>query len=276
VTGAVAAERGDALQETAKAVRPDPVHAREDRGDMWDKGCLVEGKKTRSGDCELADPGSRTTVVLFGDSHALEYAPALQRIADNRGWRLVGLARGGCAIADVRYQPDCDKWRENSMRRITEKEHPALVVVTTSTLARMKVKVKGKRQDRRSSQPLLVDGLARVLHRLKATGAKVVLIRDQAKAPFEPVECVEANPRRLSNCAFKPRRRQKWAFDQAAAERSGVPIIDPMSILCRENRCPSVIGDALVYRDPYHLSATFAKTLAPWLTRRLPEVRQPH
>jgi hypothetical protein len=30
------------------------------------------------------------------------------------------------------------------------------------------------------------------------------------------------------------------------------------------------MGHTLVYRDTYHLSATFARTLAPWLLRELP------
>jgi hypothetical protein len=49
-----------------------------------------------------------------------------------------------------------------------------------------------------------------------------------------------------------------------------------MGILCprtpRGRRCPAVVGNALVYRDTYHLSATYARTLAPWLMRRLPSL----
>jgi hypothetical protein len=36
--------------------------------------------------------------------------------------------------------------------------------------------------------------------------------------------------------------------------------------------CAPVIGNVLVYRDTYHMSATFAATLADWLERRLPRV----
>jgi hypothetical protein len=35
--------------------------------------------------------------------------------------------------------------------------------------------------------------------------------------------------------------------------------------------CPAVIGDALVYRNGSHLTATYVRTLAPWLGERLPE-----
>jgi hypothetical protein len=46
--------------------------------------------------------GSSTTVVLFGDSHAMQYFPALERIAARRRWRLVNLTKGGCPPARVR------------------------------------------------------------------------------------------------------------------------------------------------------------------------------
>ena len=34
--------------------------------------------------------------------------------------------------------------------------------------------------------------------------------------------------------------------------------------------CPAVIGDVLVYRNSGHLTATYARSLTPWLSRRLP------
>jgi hypothetical protein len=48
-----------------------------------------------------------------------------------------------------------------------------------------------------------------------------------------------------------------------------VRLIDPIRVLCPRRRCPSVMGRVLVYRDTYHMSATFARTLTPWLARKL-------
>ena len=48
-------------------------------------------------------------------------------------------------------------------------------------------------------------------------------------------------------------------------------LIDPLPILCPRRRCPSVMGHVLVYRNTYHMTATFARTLSPWLGRELPE-----
>jgi hypothetical protein len=115
--------------------------------------------------------------------------------------------------------------------------------------------------------------MRRTLRRLRATDAKVVVLRDQGKVPFEPVDCVSQHRNSLDECAFRPRRPASQAFDARAARRvEGVRLIDPLPYLCRQgrDRCPAVIGNVLVYRNTYHVSATFSKTLAPWLGRVLP------
>ena len=41
----------------------------------------------------LRQPSSKTTVVLFGDSHAMQWFPALNGLAKEHDWRLVGLTK---------------------------------------------------------------------------------------------------------------------------------------------------------------------------------------
>jgi hypothetical protein len=50
----------------------------------------------------------------------------------------------------------------------------------------------------------------------------------------------------------------------------GVRLIDPTPVACTEKKCPAVIGDVLVYRNGAHLTATYVRTLTPWLAERLP------
>ena len=277
VPGAKAART--VLQEQVRAIRPTPADARDDRGLLFDDGCLVKGKNRESPRCVYGDRESDTTVVLFGDSHALQYAPALRRIAERRGWRLVGLMRASCPVGDVDYQPTCNAWRANTMRRILRRERPDLVVVSSSTDKRFRVKVNGTRLSRTASQPLLEAGYARTFRRLTRAGARVAVLRDQARAPFEVAECVSEHPDALRRCAFAPKRNHAFAFDVRGARkaRSRVRVIDPIDVLCPRTDgrrlCPAVIGDVLVLRDTYHLSATFAATLDRWLEARLPPVR---
>jgi peptidoglycan/LPS O-acetylase OafA/YrhL len=273
VQGARAAERGEPLQRAARAIRPDPRHAEDDRGRAFDDRCHLKGTyKVESPRCVYGRARSSTSVVNLGDSHALMYFPALHRLARQRDWRLVNLTRAGCPVAAVRYERRCDAWRENSLRRI-ERERPNLVVVHNSIDERYRVTERGERRDRAASEPRLEAGLVRTLRRLRRTGAKVVVVRDMAPAPSDVVDCVADNLDDLERCAFRPRRPGARSFDARAARRvRGARLVDPMPVLCPRRRCAAVIGNVLVYRNHNHLTATFADTLAGWLGRRLGRV----
>jgi peptidoglycan/LPS O-acetylase OafA/YrhL len=270
--GAMVSGPAPVPQRMAAAVRPHPRDVREDRGELYEDGCMIWGSNLEPGPCVYGDPTSKTTVVLLGDSHALQYFPALRRLAEQRRWRLVGLVRAGCVIADVDYRPHCNEWRKRILRRIHLRERPSLIVVSNATASRYKVVRGGSRLDRDASQPLLETGFARTLLRLQQTGARLAVIRDQPMAPRAPAECVAESLRRLDRCAFAAERSDERSFDaRAARDIPGVRLIDPMPVLCPNGRCPAVIGNVVVYRDTYHLTATFARTMTAWLDRQLPQ-----
>jgi peptidoglycan/LPS O-acetylase OafA/YrhL len=273
VIGAKAAERGQALQHRATALKPPPTEAKEDRGRLYEDGCLVEGEVLESPECVYGDPDSDTTVVLFGNSHAMHYFPALERIAKRRGWRLVGLTRAGCRIADVRFASRCDIWRERTLRRIEEVERPDLIVTATTTGGTYGVVKDDKRLDPEESHGPLEEGLVRTFDRLSSTGARVAVIKDLPRSRGDVPECVSEALDRLEQCAFWDERGRTRHFDARAAERvDGAEVIDPAPLVCPKRLCPAVMGNALVYRDDNHFTATFAGTLAPWIERQLENV----
>ena len=251
------------------ALRPNPAGAAADKGALWDDGCVLLHDETESPPCVYGAKNSPKTVVAFGDSHAEQWFPPLIKLANRRHWRLIGLVRAGCVVGDVQYKRACDAWRRNEMRRIVTEERPDMVVVSDSTGGRYQIVRNGQRLDRRRSEPFLIAGFARTLRKLKRNGARVVVIRDQPLAPFEPPDCVSQNLHQLSKCTFLGRRKRWHSYDFFGAKRvPGVKLIDPIDILCPRHRCPSVMGRVLVYRNTYHMSATFARTLTPWLGRR--------
>ena len=121
--GAGQLARTGRIQESATALRPRPVDAEADRGKPYRDGCLVEERGTRSPRCVYGARRPRATVVLFGDSHAMQLFPALEQVALRRGWRLVNLTKAGCppSTASVvsplsrRRYPECDAWRESAL-----------------------------------------------------------------------------------------------------------------------------------------------------------------
>lgn len=264
-----AAEGPEIIQKSADRIRPLPDKARSDRGPAF-SDCLVLGPVIVSPACRfgvLENPAKR--IVLLGDSHALQYSPALIRLADERGWQVTVLSRAGCLIADTPFDEHCDRWRQHSLDRIS-RERPDLTVVATGTTDRYRVRSGDRTLSRKESQPELVAGMSRTLTRVNSASRRVALIRDQARAPFLPFECVAENPDNLEQCVFDSNRRRDLAFDLDGARDAGVPVINPDRKLCRNGKCPSVIGGALVYRDTHHLTATFARALGPWLSRQLP------
>jgi len=270
---AATAATADAAQST---LRPPLRRLEDDRGEAHTSGChLKTSGRTRSpgARCVFGAKDSPVTVVNIGDSHALMYAPAMIALARQHGWRLVNLTRAGCTIADVDQNDRCNPWRRDALRRLV-RERPDLVVVSNGMLGdRYRVRLSdGRHLSRRASQPKLEAGLARSLRRMRATGAAVVVIRDMAKAPsYDTGACLRRHRDAVDRCAFRATRPEGLAFDARAAERvDGVTLADPLPVLCPDGRCPMVAGDVIVYRNGYHLSATYAETLAPWIASQLP------
>ena len=277
--GAAQLSRTGVLQRSATALRPSPRDADADRGRPYYDGCLVPDRPTRSPACVYGDPESATTVVLFGDSHAMQYFPALEPIAARRRWRVVELTKAGCPpqLADVVYAPgrraypECRAWRDHALARIA-RERPILVVVAASVQYR--VIERGRRLDAAASERALNAGWAPVLTRLRRTGARVAVLLDAPIPPLDVPDCVSASLDDLRPCAF-PRRQaveRAKAVGVALARLDGITVIDPTSRFCLRRLCPAVIGDVIVYRNHGHVTASFAATLAPWLERRLPAV----
>jgi peptidoglycan/LPS O-acetylase OafA/YrhL len=280
VAGAAALEEGHSLQKSAKAVHPTPREAetKENRPQMYTDGCHLDLAETESPECVYGNPSSDTTVVLFGDSHAMQWFPALKELAEERDWRLLGFSKSACPPAEIqvystglrREYRECDEWRERTLERITQ-EAPSLVV--TSMLNRYRAREDGKGLPRDASNEAVVDGYVSTLRELRGAGAPVAVIEDVPRPDKDVPECVSRSLERLQDCAF-PRSKALGGprINAEAAERvKGAGLVDPTPVVCPEEMCPAVVGDALVYRNGAHLTATYVRTLTPWLGEQLPE-----
>ena len=59
------------------------------------------------------------------------------------------------------------------------------------------------------------------------------------------------------------------AIERAATKATGAHLIDLTKRVCRADPCPVVVDGMIVFRDMRHLTATFSRSLAPDLDRRL-------
>jgi hypothetical protein len=278
VKGAAALAEQPRPQQRADAVRPNPLRAREDRSRMYDDGCLVGIRGTNSNKCLYGDAHGKHTLILFGDSHALQYAPALEELAETNSWRLIVLTKAECTpgevpirsmVADREYS-QCDEWREDSLRRIEQGDPKSAIVVMSGDTAYTPYGADGEELDGSAGAAAMEEGYLATLARIHRAGLRTAVIRDTPTSASDVPGCVSEDLQNLESCAFPRERDRTKEFDARAARAApGTKLIDITPEICPQDLCRAVIGNALVYRDKSHLSATFARTLAPGIERDL-------
>jgi hypothetical protein len=249
-----------------KAANDDPRIARD--------GCLMPfTASTTPRRCEsYGDAKSKTTVVLFGDSHAMQWAPALDSIAKKRHWRLAVFTKVVCSTADVNTYLDasrtytkCVTWRARSEARIRQLR-PALIVTASVADHGDLVGVTTGVDDAWAA------AWARSIRRLDSGGARVVYLQDTPAPKGSVPDCLALNPRAINRCSqsLKPAAGSaRRALMDGAAAKAGATVIDTVPWFCTTARCPTVVGNVLVYRDDSHISGAYVRLLAPLLSEQL-------
>jgi peptidoglycan/LPS O-acetylase OafA/YrhL len=279
VKGAAALPEQPLPQQSAEAVRPNPLDAREDRSRVFYDGCLVGVAGTNSGHCLYGDKHGKRTLILFGDSHAMQYFAPLEELANKNDWRLIALTKAECSpgevkirsqIADREYS-QCDEWREKELQRIEEAGSRATVVMSGET-SYTAFGPNGEELSGKANADALEAGYVSTIERIQRAGLQAVVIRDLPVSAEDIPSCVSEDLNDLEACAFP--RTHEWdiEFDKRAAEATpGAHLIDLTAEVCPSELCRAVIGNALTYRDKTHLTATFARTLSPWIEKGLEE-----
>ncbi len=241
----------------------------------WKYGCNLDDGETALPDCTFGDRDSSTTVILFGDSHAHQWHPALERVATERHWRFLSFTKLGCPYEDVSIEHhgrplnECNVWREVVIARIAA-EHPALVLA--SGRHKFEPTVGGVHLEGDAALAAMKDGAARMVARLQPLAARVAVIGDTPEIPVEPADCLSSNPDHLLRCAI-PRDvaldrvwidvERKIALDHEAS------FLDSSDWVCPTDPCPLVIGRFLVYQDTNHILPPFAEALSSRLSASL-------
>ena len=271
VEGALASTDEAGLQLVAEAVRPAPDRAQRDRGRVIRDGCFLSAGETEQPECVYGDPGSATTVFLLGDSHAMQIFPALQPLARRNGWRLIVVTKSGCPPIDGLFSPtvsdgdDCIEWRETMLDRIAS-EGADFVITGTDTDYPVDGELEGTERE-----ATLEAGYETVLRRVEDSGARTIAIKNPPSPPRDIPACVAESLDSLDSCAFELPEAFEDTFEvRAAAAVPGTKLVDVTSEICADGRCAAVVGNALVYRNTNHLTATFATTLAATVERQLP------
>lgn len=248
---------------------PDPQLAGEDRPDADVDRCQVDRLVEEPVACEFGIANGPVTVALVGDSKAMQWLPALQRLASDRGWRIVTYGKSACALAAGRAQnegrtyPACDEWNRRVLDRLRA-DPPDLLLTSGYAVSAW--------DGAHATRAALVAGLGARWTQLRDSGVPVVVLGDSPVSPDDLDVCTARHPHELSRCAF-PRAAavagSGLPAQREAAASSGTPLVDLTPWICPVDRCPVAIGNVAIHRAGDHLTATYVRTLAPVLEEAL-------
>lgn len=233
-------------------------------------------------ECVFGDTSSERVVVLFGDSHAAQWLPALEPIAGKHHWRLVTLLKLACPAAAIevysiglaRPFSECSAWRRSALERILHR-HPAAVILASYAQA-----VEQRSPDE-SYAPVAPDewrtGYRRVLAPLDSAGIRTIVLRD-TPSPRESVPvclsriaahrwesahaCDRDRDAALNVAAFR-------ATTEAALGLGHSRVLDLSDLFCGAIACEAVRSGVIVYRDQNHVTARYVEALVDPVAQRI-------
>lgn len=251
---------------------PTLLAAKNDRALSYFDGCHTQQNlKASTKPCIYGDLKSHKTVVLFGDSHALSWFPAINKAAKTHNWKLLSLTMSACSPANIpAYNPalggvmkNCPIWRKATIARIVALHPYAVIIGSSRGFATVDASGKIVTGDGRSA--LFAVGMKNTIDKIKATTHHVILLQDTPSAGLDPLLCLSTHASSTLACAtpLSKALSPSWqSLELGIAKDEAIPTIDPTLWVCPTDPCPVVIGNLLVFSDGGHLSATFSQALA--------------
>jgi peptidoglycan/LPS O-acetylase OafA/YrhL len=268
---------------SATLVRSAAQYADDDTALHWRPGagprdCMSSEPDFPLVTCHTVIDAPAKRIALVGNSHGLQWGPALDQIADKRHWRIDTYVAHYCPAllpegADA-SRAGCAGWGARVVSTLAQQQ-PDLVVLSAKAAAGT-LRAAGISE---TSPASVRTGFTRMLQHLAAAGLTVLVVRDipnpsgESAAGRAPTSCLLAHPDNPTACAQRRSRvvAQDAAVDAARAMHDRhIVTADLTDHFCDRQKCYSYLGGTAVFAGAAnHLTATMARTLAPYL---LPDV----
>ncbi len=275
--------------------------------DVLEADAIIKGKNNGRRECELSKRTMPKTfcafgvtdnknydLVIWGDSHAGHYLPAVEKLAQYLGLSGLLLRSSGCPPLLGVLRVDgygkenhaCAKHNENSIKLIQQLKPKYILLASrwsvytenvqaTSRNLTFLINEKERRLNAETSRRVFAVALEETLEALSQTGARIMLLDQIPEFPMRVAQCVAR--RRMSgedelNCVSIPRRRMEERaqvvmnlFQYSERKRSNVFVFRPYDFLCDKEFCSAFKNREILYRDDNHLSENGSLFLLPFL-----------
>lgn len=214
--------------------------------------------------CVYGDTSSKRSIVLFGDSHALMWLPAIVPFAETNKLRVVVLWQGACppgtvsVYAPAYAYPDlCNIWRSQMITAIKTLDPVAVLLAARTTAIESAPGVY-------FTNAQWEAGLVTTIDELASPTTKVAVIEDTVAFNESVPACLSLHPTTVQRCAVhypNVRHPGLQAGEAAAAAKTKALFIATRSWFCT-TVCPAVIEDYIPFVDTNHVSFRYARFLS--------------
>jgi hypothetical protein len=230
------------------------------------RGCLASIPVQYNQPCEFGDTAATTTIAIFGDSHSVQWFPALDAAGRQNRWKVLVRAKAGCPSFEVTVRKDtwqdrslytvCNTWRTRTIQRLID-EKVDLVVITNYA--------EHYTGDFTSISPdLWRRGLIETAKHLTGAGLKVLILSDTPTMRSGPTSCLSWHPTAIDQCSVARPHSIYTDIERDEAANLGLFFHDTTDWFCVD-LCPLVIGNLAVYFDWAHISRTYGLFLTPYV-----------
>ena len=254
------------VQDVPANLEPSLPDADADQPPVFVDGCLDSYTDSSLRPCVFGDTSSSTTVVLFGDSHAAMWFPAVDAAAEKFGWRLLTWTKATCPPFPLpifspelgRTFTECDDWRADVLSQIAA-IHPALVILG---VARHYTDI----YNFTPYSPVWLSGLGQEVSDIRSLGPQVTVFGPIPKPSFDVPGCLSAHLTHATACTVPVDAGLNalgMGSEMLAVTRSGGTYVDTQPWFCTLSTCAVMVDNLVVYRDDNHLTQAYASFLAP-------------
>lgn len=229
--------------------------------------------------CVVVDDNDGPLVLLVGDSHAGMIAPALHRLAEERGFRLSSDIMNSCpwqqgvtfAKAGKDVQQGCAQMRDELYDTILPEMKPDVVILagnvrTTANWESRVVADDAAEHPNETYDQMMLRKTRQSVEQITAIGARANIVlttfgtKGFSLGGFDPLDCL-ARADTLGDCAVVPPRMPPdvdAGYTVLATTMKDVSTTDLGPAYCPgEVLCSPIVDDEVVWHDLNHLSTDF-------------------
>lgn len=251
------------------------------RRDMPPLDCMFQAPPGEAAVEACLGDTRKPTVLLWGDSHANHWRPAVTRAAAARGINLATLTMNACRpLQGPVGTPDCIKFNSQVMQSIrhwkgegrlvgvivsarwpegTGISAPSVVDAATWKPGEYFDARAGSTEDALKFLEAGIDGLA---HELASAGIRLMIVGPSPVQRFAAVHCLAL--REAEACGVRTSELGPYVspsvtvIRDVAARSQNVRVFDPLAFMCNGDACPVVADGIIIYSDDDHITRTYS------------------